>query len=90
MAVKPIEHIAIKEECRKQGVEVFSIFSYNTENRREDSTVKEIIFKSRLKRDEVLAVAIVYFKAIGYVGKVNVIPLQPEYFRASLSNRLRY
>lgn len=90
MAVTPVEHIRIKEDCRRQGVEVFSIFSYNTENKREESTVKEIIFKSPKKREQVLEVAIFYFKSIGYIGKVNVLPLKDNYWSASLSKRLRY
>ncbi len=88
--ITPSQHVKLKEECRKKGVEVYSIFTYNTENRHEGSTVKDIIFKSKLPTLMVLEVAIYYFNGLGYQGKVKVEHVKDDVYKAVLSRRLKY
>lgn len=72
------------------GSEVFSIFTYNTENLKEQSTVKDIIFLSNLPPREVLEVAIFYFRGLGYRGKINIEHVQGSTYKALLEKRLKY
>jgi len=88
--VNPLEHTRLKEECRKKGVEIYSIFTFNHENYREASTVKDIIFISSLSADEVLFIAVGYFEKLGYVGKVSLRHIQGKVYKAVLSKRLKY
>lgn len=87
--ISPLEKKELKEEARRQGVEIYSLYSYEYSQTRNPASIKEFVCISQLNKEQIVGVLIPYFKSLGYIGTISVTKRLENAWSINLSNRVR-